>query len=331
MIWKNYSSNMLVKDILQKKVSLIRHVIDQPNSNIIAPQTLYNILYKLSPAIKDKQDIARNLLKTNGEEVYKQYKKNNMPVWFPCGILKDGSSYDKDVIEYSNILAIDIDDIEGEELEKFRTEFFKEDFVFAVLESLSGIGLYALILVEDGQNTREYYKYIGLHIEEKYNIEIDKHCKNIARKRFISYDENMNMWIKSPDTEITPWTFYLDERTEDLFNFTPKPKNSTSIFKNRNQFEVQRTHDAILAVLDTGFTTDDYGHWYYLARDFAAFPDGEYMYAKLCNNYSGEQDRNAVKNTWKHCMQEPSIIDDNMHRRWQGLAKKLLGAKWWNK
>lgn len=320
---------MLVKDILQKKVSLIRHVTDQPNSNIIAPQTLYNILYKLSPAIKNKQDIARKLLNEYGENAYKRYKKNNMPVWFPCGVLKDGGSNDTDMLEFSDIMAIDIDDIEGEELKKFRTEFFKENYVFAIFESLSGIGLYALILVEDGHHTKEYYKYLTNIIKNKYNIQIDTKACNIARKRFISYDDNMNMWIKSPDTEIIPWSLYLDERAENLFNYTPKP--TIKIHSIPSEFEVKRTHDAILAVLDTGFTTNDYGHWYYLARDFAAFPDGEYMYAKLCNNYDGEQDRNAVKNTWKHCMQEPSPINDDMHRRWQGLAKKLLGAKWWNK
>lgn len=323
---------MKVQEILNNEVSILPRVNCKINPGKKSTLSIYSILFELTPKIEPMQNIARELLYKEGKNSYKEYKTNNLPVWFPAGQVLTGNGKDSDIVNYSNVMAIDIDDIPESDLIRFREDFFKEPYVISILKSLSGKGLYALIYVEDGKKTKQYYKYIQNIIKKKYNISIDPHACNIARKRFVSFDENMEKWIKPMDCNITPWKLYVnDDITSTLFE--PIDQQSYNYYTNNlfnKDLSLERTRQAIWALLESGYTTDSYFHWYHIGCDFVPFSDGEAMWEKLCSNYGKQTEKDPI-NTWKSCKKNPTTIDDDFHRKWQGMAKNRLGENWWKK
>ena len=117
--------------------------------------TMYEILYPL--ANKFKETIALLRKEEYHSDRYNYIKSHMLPVWFVGGTfpkeeINNGKvlthTEDKDLLSYSNILSIDIDNQEID-----RKAIFDLPYVFAVLKSSGGVGYYVLILVEDGKYT----------------------------------------------------------------------------------------------------------------------------------------------------------------------------------
>lgn len=317
---------MKVRDILNQRTSTLQRARGYAGQSTC---TVYNMLYNLHPAYVEKIKKAREILKTRGKDDYREYKINNIPCWFPSGCIAYRDAKDSSMVSHTNILALDIDHLAPEEIEEFRRKFFQEPYVIAVLDSLSGEGLYALILVEDWHFHTEYYKYFEGLLKDKYNVELDPNASNIARKRFISWQPDAGNWIKSDDEEITPWHLKYIE--------TEEPKKSQIDFKSikfnhdsqsDEKRQIERTRMAIWKLLQSGYNVPGYRQWFGVGCDFAAFEDGTAMFDTLCSNY-GKQEKGAVESTWRNCLKNSSIINDDLHRRWQGMAKNMLGERWW--
>ena len=122
-------------------------------------ESLHHLLIEIPDTIKEQIFELRSL--GYGTSSYKE-KKKQYPNWIVSGIYPIKEINDSSTLIWSNIIAIDIDKSENEniDLEDVRKKIFELPYVFAVLKSISGLGLYALVLVEDGKYTKEYYKYI---------------------------------------------------------------------------------------------------------------------------------------------------------------------------
>ena len=106
-----------------------------------------------------------------GTKQYDEAKKK-FPNWVVSGVYPLKQINDISTLIWSNIIAIDIDkkDNKDKDLDVIRKTLFDLPYVFAVLKSISGQGLYALVLVEEGQHTKEYYKYISKLWNQQYKI-----------------------------------------------------------------------------------------------------------------------------------------------------------------
>ena len=254
--------------------------------------------------------------------------KEQFPCWLVGGVFPMNKTEDKDILTYSNILAIDIDkkdniDMDIDELKK---KLFELPYVFYVSKSISGQGIYVLILLEDGRYTKEYYRYFVKLFKNKYNINIDEKCTNIARKRFISYDDEH--MIKDDDTDIQEWK--LKAMPEE----TKAPQNKTTYTTQQNTNNTKLVRQAIWYLLNNGYSIDNiqtknaYNVWYHVGCDFRHFEDGEQMFIQFSNNTSQYRDTiKKILSKWDKTRIETSL--DDVCRKWCGICKNTYGRDWY--
>ena len=321
---------MIVKDILLKKCTLLCSIngVD-PNGNYVqTTQTVRDLIVTIPEILKEKIMQLRSL--GYGTDKYKDRKKL-FPNWVVSGTYPIKQINDNSTVEWSNIIAIDIDKSDNKEndLNEIRKKIFELPYVFAVLKSISGEGLYALILVEEGQYTKEYYKYLSRLWNKQYNLNIDTQCNNISRKRFIGYDEEPLKWIKSDETEITPWKLkYIERQIEQ-----PK-KDYIHASKYDNNDDLVRK--AIWKLLNHGYSIDNmnttsttrYGTWYHVACEFHHFNDGLDMFIKFSNNSVAYNDKQTdIIKKYNNAKIESDY--DSVAQKWCGICKHIYGTQWW--
>lgn len=119
---------------------------------------------------------------------------------------------DADLIEHSNYMVLDFDDVENKE--DLKISLFQIDYVSATWISPSSKGVKALVLVADGSKHREHFAAL-----KDIHPEIDKSGVNEARVCYESFDPDI--LIK---TNATPFTKYkiITQYREDL----PKPSGN---------------------------------------------------------------------------------------------------------
>lgn len=319
---------MKVRDILNQKHTMLYTISGYTNNNCYKQidEKLYSLIVTIPNMIKDKIFKLRELGYDTDD--YKREKKH-YPNWVVSGTYPFKEINDNSTIEWSNIISIDIDkhDNKDIDLDNIRQKIFDLPYVFAVLKSISGLGLYALVLVEDGHYTKEYYKYLAKLWNQKYGLEIDTQCDNISRKRFIGYDENVIQWIKQDNIDIVPWKLKWIEKEHE------KPKQTCLFNESKDDNLVRK---AIWKLLNNGYSIDNmntssttrYGTWYHIACDFHHFDDGYDMFVKFSQNSSKYHD--SLKNIEKKYNNGKieNTLDD-VSKKWCGICKKIYGIKWW--
>lgn len=285
-------------------------------------QTVMTLQEFLDLGIKYKEAI--DILRSYGYHSEMQLtKKPEFPCCITGGVCEENKQDDNSIIIYSNLLFIDVDKIDNPDIDmnEKRKELFDWEYSAAVLNSISGMGYYVVIPVEDSRYTKEYYKYLVNLFKNKFGLVVDPKCKNIARKRFISYDD-YDKWIKSGDI----WVWNLKYQEKDKKEEIKPLLNNINLNNNNNNNNSEYTRKAIWKILNDGYTVNDYGAWYHTGTEFANFEDGEDMFIKLCDNY-GKQN-SSPNNKWKQCLKNPADIEE-VNRKWQGMAKNKYGKNWW--
>lgn len=323
---------MKVKDILEINHTVLNSVDGFNYNNGINSYTqtkmsMRQILFDLGKLYSEKINEFRKLGYHSEEQ---KLVKPKFPVWFVGGVFPIQQTEDTDIIEYSNILAIDIDkkDNTDKDIEIIRNKLLELPYVFGVLKSISGEGIYVLILVEDGQYTKEYYKYIGKIWKKQYDLNIDEQCTNIGRKRFLSYEDNIDKYIKSEEIDIIPWKLKLIEQKEEI-------KKKEYIHASRYKYDDSLVRKAIWKLLDGGYSIDHmnvvnshYGVWYHIACDFHHFNDGEDMFIRFSQNSSKYNDKlSDIQKKYNNGKIECSIED--VSKKWCGICKRIYGNNWW--
>ena len=321
---------MKVVDILKTKHSVLKTVDGYYWHQGVydytqVDMTLKQILFWLGPRFKEPIDRLREMEYHSKEQL--EYKAN-FPSWFVGGTFPTMKTEDKDIESYSNIIAIDIDKKDNPDIDmnKIREELFDLWYVIGVFKSISGEGIYILVLVEDGCYTKEYYKYLAKLWSQKYGLNIDEKCKNIGRKRFISYEDDIDKWIKADDVDIIPWKLKWIEKEPE------KPKQTQLFIQNNNDDRLVRK--AIWKLLNNGFSIDNfntinqYDVWYHIACDFHHFNDGYDMFVRFSQNSSKYNDNLYTIEKKYNGGKIKSSLDD-VSRKWCGMCKRKYGINWW--
>ena len=261
--------------------------------------------------------------------------KGLLPCYIPSGTYKWQDVSDDGLVKFSGIMSIDIDAKDNDvDLDSIRKQIYELPYVLAVLKSVSGKGIYALVYVKDYQLIPKYYKYIAKLWQKKYGLNADAAAKNIARKRFVSYDDETDKWIKT-DEEVTVWNLYeedevIEEPNNSVFD------NQFNAFRNESSFAEKYARKAIWKLLDDGFSIDDfsgtnkYSTWYYIACDFKYFNDGEQMFMKFSSNSRNYNDSyNVIKKKWNNA--DTSKVDTYINTciKWCGICKNRFGSHWY--
>lgn len=254
--------------------------------------------------------------------------KAAMPRFFIAGTFPKYAIRDKEVIDYTNLICVDIDgkDNPDKDLDEIRKTLFEQEYVFAVYLSASRKGLYAIIPILDGREAPAYCNYIRRLWKFKYNIVTDQNSENIARARIISYDKDWMKWTKVEDVKV--WELKtLPEQEEKK----PEKKPLVGLFETEEpSFDtVARTHLAMQRLVTDGYTVNGYNRWLRIGCEMRNFSDGFEMWYTMTINNTNYHDFDRKKLERKFYGFPIANLDESVHRKWQGIAKQRLGEKWW--
>ena len=307
-----------IQDIMNSKVSVVIQPVNKPivHSN---KNTLEDVLFKLSNIWKE-QLIAITKMPYHSEQ--QKSAKLCLPRVYVGGTFSDWHTRDDNVLAASNLMTIDIDFVDNPtmDMNELQQKIFDLPFVAVCLKSCSGAGIFAIVPIEDYKKTTLYYQYLKKLLFQKYGVVIDSKASNIARARFLSYNEDYRKWIKQGDVQV--WQLYDEPKIEKHDAQTPQ---LFSKYKSSNESEKLLT--AVKNVLKSGYCATNYGHWYHTGCDLAAFDCGRELWQQFCDNGARvKSDWNdnyrTIEAKWKECLKNRSIIDDEFKRKWFGLAKR---------
>lgn len=278
-----------MKEIKQKRVTALRSGVGYEGQSVLT----LNQLQQVSELWKDRI-IGLRQMEYHSEQQKKA--KVSFPCWTPSGVFKNGSVKDNDIIQYSDLVAIDIDGIDNPntDMDDVKKVLFDLPYVIMVMKSISGKGLFALVLLEDGHHQKEYCQYIERLWKQQYGIEIDRKCYNVGRKRFISWDNQMLM--KGDDVDIIPWKLKYIEPVKEVRVQTPLycPRNTFSEEELDNTFE-----ERVKRMIDCGFDIGPHwSDWMCLGRCFKPFANGFNLFNELSSKMSAYNSKTFLRD-WK--------------------------------
>ena len=315
---------------MNSKVSV---VIQPMNKHIVHSNknTLEDVLFKLSDIWKN-QLIAITKMPYHSEQ--QKSAKLCLPRVYVGGTFSDWHTRDDNVLVPSNLMTIDIDFVDNPtlDMEQLQQKIFDLPFVAVCLKSCSGAGIFAIVPIEDYKKTTLYYQYLKKLLLQKYGVVIDGKASNIARARFISYNEDYKKWIKQGDVQV--WQLYDEPKIEkhdvtrfDALNGVSTIQETQLFSKYKSSNDSEKLLTAVKNVLKSGYCATNYGHWYHTGCDLAAFDCGRELWQQFCDNGARvKSDWNdnyrVIEAKWKECLKNRSIIDDEFKRKWFGLAKR---------
>lgn len=155
------------------------------------------------------KDITIECRKIKEKEKRDEYKRG-----MPTATLSGEFSYrsNKDLIEHSGIIAIDLDNVENLLASKKRLE--NDKHVFSVFQSTSGFGLRVLFKVDPNKHEKAFAG-IANYLLDEYGLVADPTGSPISKPFCVSYDPFI--WI-NPD-EVPVWKKYPKERVEKKMDY----------------------------------------------------------------------------------------------------------------
>lgn len=266
------------------------------------------------------------------KKVY-MHAKQKMPYAFFTGQVPFRECTDKSLFNYTNLVTMDIDYHENEtiDMKELRKSIFEYDYVLGVYRSQSGKGLWALVAVEDSTKIKQYYNNLQAAWLSAMNVSIDVSCKNLARKRYLSYNPDWKKWTKTPNTEIEPWNDDSSDSYKRDNSWSDKPKkikiNSFSLTQEQQDNAVRKALGIIKSELK------EYRDWELLAERLKNFETDFWNdFVECCSN----SPRTNRVNTWKKDLQGLKKVfgknkvnnSENELPYFYKILKDTYGRKW---
>lgn len=121
-------------------------------------------------------------------------RRKKAKAWkIPCVTVSGRFSghYDKDLIEHSGLLCIDIDAKDNEKsMKEIRKEILEIAEIYAIHLSVSGKGLAVYFKIKKNMHARSFEAIVQMLVND-YNVIPDMSCSNVSRLRFVSYDPEL--------------------------------------------------------------------------------------------------------------------------------------------
>jgi hypothetical protein len=165
-----------------------------------------------------------------------------------------------------------------------------------------------------------YYKL------KKYGINIDKHCKDITRLRFSSYDENI-MIKRDCDIEV------FDEISEEQINEKKKELENAKriILKKKCQSrdeQIKFLEKTIDYLIYKGYDTGKHwSEWATVGKYLKTLGnDGRIMFHRLSEVSSGYKGSSDVDKNWERFHQ--CVSEEEAFGKFYTMVRNLYGDKW---
>jgi hypothetical protein len=132
----------------------------------------------------------RKSLSEKKMEAYEKAKKS-LPAFTPSGKFEGGRKLEF-LVEYSNVMILDIDKLSAAVLQNAKHLANQSEFTLACFVSPSGNGLKILVKIDTPKaEHKETFLKVQAYYENLLKLEIDKSGKDLTRLCFYSADENL--------------------------------------------------------------------------------------------------------------------------------------------
>ncbi len=200
-------------NIFQRQMTWLRSVVltsVEQNSNNIIPMQIGEFLAPERQAQYFSQIEAIRALCSTLEDKERNHEriavlKKSLPAAIISGVAVDGIG-EQNIIEHSGVIAIDIDAKDNPALydwQAVKNEVCKSPYVAYAGLSVSGLGIFVLIPIDDAKKHKQHFDAIVSDFANTtftirqnedtepttlHGIRLDPAPSNIASKRFVSYD-----------------------------------------------------------------------------------------------------------------------------------------------
>lgn len=324
---------MTKNEILSQPIKVYKNIFDKQG----VLTTLDNFLFNV--ANWQKQNILKIREETD-KNVQKDLKKTLPAATLSC-ICGDGKN---NILSQNKLLSIDIDLAENPHLKSREVllntayRIFSEKWCFCVGRSVSGTGLFAIIVIKDKKRFADYFKCLEKIMMEKHNVKIDSQCKNINRLRFISYDEKImnGEWLKEDVEEFDEVIVEEENLFEnieinkenkkfDYDNANTNTNDNTDIFLNNDLFVVGTV---MYLIMKCNYRADDYYSWLMDGFRLSILGDKYYfLFRQLSRCSKGYKSDEACYKKWQNCLKESKMTRSCLVHYF-AEAKKHLGPVW---
>jgi len=80
-------------------------------------------------------------------------------------------------------------------------------------------------------------------------------------------------------------------------------------------------------MIDSGYYAKNYNAWYHLGAELKNFDNGWELFLKSSLNSNYDDDETTIKKKWDQIT--ASGIDNDLRRKWMGMAKNKFGTYWY--
>jgi hypothetical protein len=166
---------------------------NKPFANIDINQLIEVIKYGY---IKDSITTLRGPIP---KKEYNQIKKDSIPCVTVSGVFthRNGAN----LVKHSGLMQVDLDNVEDYDL--LFNKLCKDDYIYVCFRSPGGRGIKAIVKINQSSEThKSQFKALEIYFKNRFGIEIDSLCKDLARTMLLSYD---------PDIYCNPYSHVFEE------------------------------------------------------------------------------------------------------------------------
>lgn len=306
------------------------HIGFYKNAKTTNRSDIVRLIDFLVPVQNHIKDTILKLRSITDEKQQKEFKKNNLFGVTMSALLGD-SRTTSNVVQYNNIMCIDVDEEDNKvffskyDIEYIKQQIFELDFVYSVCLSCRGKGFYFIVPIPDSKDIDTYYTSMYYKLK-KYGINIDKHCKDVTRIRFGSYDENI--MIKK-DCEIKVFDEVseeqINEKKAELLNAQRRKLKIRYLTYNEQIKYLEKTVDYLIS---KGFDTGEHwAGWATVGKYLKTLgEDGRILFHRLSEASSGYKSYEDVEKNWKRFNQCQN--EDEALGKFYAMVKNIYGDKW---
>lgn len=170
-------------ELMNTKVSYLNSVYDKKATEITLQEALTTKAEEVIP-------LQEQLRQLQTKEEIQAYKRNNLPLFSPSVVFSPDGTTANNIKQVNNIICIDIDAQDNNYISAQQMKEIVKNipYVFFAQTSASGKGIFCLIQIKDKNKFKEHFNAL-YELFKQHNLNIDKQCNDLNRKRFISYDE----------------------------------------------------------------------------------------------------------------------------------------------
>lgn len=160
-------------------------------NNIMFYETAFDRIGKRASLSDVMDDIKTNKWSNQIEDIRRtidknerKKKKSGLPAITVSGLFS-GRGANK-LITHSGFIAIDFDTFK-KDVAVARKELESDKYSRYVFTSCGGVGICVIVAI-DGNRHNESFDYLAKYYKSTYSLDVDEHCKNVDRLRFVSFD-----------------------------------------------------------------------------------------------------------------------------------------------